>query len=454
MTSVPVTNRAELLSALRAGKFDAILGTPESDWLDFKSAPYRMDIPKGPWEYAKDVASFANAAGGLIVIGYKTEKTATDLESKAASCGLVPKALVDAKQMADTLLNLVYPEMRDVELRWFPDDASESSGVLVIDVPPQRDQDKKFILKKVFTDEGKYEPALAIPTRAGANTNWTHAETIHADLGRARFANLVGALEELVGQLRAVTAKDSLEILPSSDQSQRANERIDAMIREMQWKGTPAYFLQAIPPANTRVLEQLHGSGGVSSALQRPAVLRSLGWHFASGLEPEVRGGGLAVVQGNRSMIWIDRDGFATSGVTADPEFLGWAMNQGREGKPGPYVINSLALVEYTLEFFRFVHAVLVPRAASGRWILRIATRGFKDASGGVKLAGGPPHQWHRAVKLATGDVLGDEIASSGDAKRDSFEALERVYGLFGLGSEDIPFTEGRSVSEELVMKQ
>jgi hypothetical protein len=48
---------------------------PEGTWLEGKSKPYLLSEEPQKWELAKDVASFANAeAGGLIVIGVRTER--------------------------------------------------------------------------------------------------------------------------------------------------------------------------------------------------------------------------------------------------------------------------------------------------------------------------------------------------------------------------------------------
>jgi hypothetical protein len=45
----------------------------ESDWLEAKPAPYRLDKEAEAFELAKDVAALANAAGGIIVIGARTK---------------------------------------------------------------------------------------------------------------------------------------------------------------------------------------------------------------------------------------------------------------------------------------------------------------------------------------------------------------------------------------------
>lgn len=51
-----------------AGHAGALVGLPEGNWLDAKGAPYQLDQDAGKYELARDVAAFANADGGLILI--------------------------------------------------------------------------------------------------------------------------------------------------------------------------------------------------------------------------------------------------------------------------------------------------------------------------------------------------------------------------------------------------
>jgi hypothetical protein len=45
-----VRDRTELLAALERGDFDAVIGTPEDQGMEFKEEPYVLDKPKGPYE--------------------------------------------------------------------------------------------------------------------------------------------------------------------------------------------------------------------------------------------------------------------------------------------------------------------------------------------------------------------------------------------------------------------
>jgi predicted HTH transcriptional regulator len=67
--AVAVNSLAELFEALGRGDLDAILGTPEGPWLDFKSQSYKLDTPAGVADMAADAAAFANTRDGVLLLG-------------------------------------------------------------------------------------------------------------------------------------------------------------------------------------------------------------------------------------------------------------------------------------------------------------------------------------------------------------------------------------------------
>ncbi|MEN0014932.1 MAG: hypothetical protein AAGC46_16300 [Solirubrobacteraceae bacterium] len=83
------TDVAALLAATREGQITlesarglvaggharALVGMNEGTWLDGKAEPYPLGDPVGKWELAKDVAAFATAVGGLIVIPARPRST-------------------------------------------------------------------------------------------------------------------------------------------------------------------------------------------------------------------------------------------------------------------------------------------------------------------------------------------------------------------------------------------
>lgn len=130
------------------------LGVRESDRLDWKLAPY--DKKGGGDEFAKDVASFANARGGLLVLG-----VAEDRHTSAAS-KLIPFLVSDGleRQMRSWLPSRLDPAVPG--LRFHPVTDEDGEGVLVIEVPESPDAPHL-----VRTSSGS-----GYPMRFGTHTEW------------------------------------------------------------------------------------------------------------------------------------------------------------------------------------------------------------------------------------------------------------------------------------------
>lgn len=71
---MPVSTIAELVQALTKQRWDDVLGNAEGSWVDFKMAPHNIGDERGKVTLASDVAAFANASGGVLLIGFETQK--------------------------------------------------------------------------------------------------------------------------------------------------------------------------------------------------------------------------------------------------------------------------------------------------------------------------------------------------------------------------------------------
>jgi hypothetical protein len=436
-----VSDLADLLSALQRRDFERLLGTEEAEWIDFKKEPYRLDEHKGKWEYAKDVAAFANVGGGAIVIGVKTDQSVTELQSKAASYQPIPKNLVNRKSYFDVLAGGVYPDVIGVRLSWFPDDPALESGLLLIEVPKQSERDRPFIVSRMLGPTDNPTVAVGIPIREGGDTRWMRPERLHA---------LVATAAARPGEQASVASTAAAaEARALAERSARADARVELVCNEIESDGDPSYVLQAIPPGPPTFISDLHDA--VRTALEYPSSLRGhLGFNVKFGEPLSARDGGLASL-GSRHAIVLDRDALLTYGVNAGPRYLGWGINERKEGPP--FHINSLALVETTLEFYRTVYMVLAPRVPAGHWAFRIVGRGWSRA--GLALAPGVPQgAWMHRAAPASSDTLDERLPGTGSAPEDAFRALQRVYGVFGLPPSAIPFTANGMISEDDVKRR
>jgi hypothetical protein len=216
----------------------------------------------------------------------------------------------------------------------------------------------------------------------------------HHDLDRI-WARAAEASQE---QARARFGEDLTAALGASQIGQaaadaQAGKRLDELEEWQGWEGWPVYCLQALPPAGTR-LDDLHEPDGLRGAVQHMKVLRPNGFNLRPRADLEVRAGGLAYLADPRRAFRLDSDGTLTAGALATYDYLGWGLDS-RTSTPGQVPLNSIVLVEFTLEFFRFVHRELLTRARPGPWRFRVVCRRMKT--------GPPMGPGHGTVALGQG---------------------------------------------------
>lgn len=177
---------------VRGGRADLLIGQPEGPWLDVKGRGYDLSGDAGKISLAQDVAKFANAEhGGLIIIG---------LEAKKVPGGEVIKSIrpvtVDGKELRrheQAISNRLYPppeflslEVVDVEL----------GQVVLIDTPPQPEELKPFLVHGAIVNgeiEGSF---ISIIRRRGEASIPIQAQAIHSTLAAGRALLRRGQLPE------------------------------------------------------------------------------------------------------------------------------------------------------------------------------------------------------------------------------------------------------------------
>jgi hypothetical protein len=327
-------------------------------------------------------------------------------------------------------------------MRWFPDDPNAPPGIFVIEVPAQ-DQDKKhFLVERMLSEQGKpTSAAVGVPRREGDRVEWLRAEEIHGLISNGLWASKAGPSR---------FEKDEVD---RAAQKKRAAARLDEITKLQEWADSPRYFLQALPPpGGPRMLPSFHDEAGIRGAFPNPPkqLRATAGFNLQTHRSPDVRDGGLVYFADPRKALWLDLDGLFTAGVV-ERDFLGWKLNDRAGGKP--LKINSLVLVEFTKEFFRFVHEVLKPRAGSGPWSYSVSIRSFRRPPG-MGLASGTPVDADFRGELTGSPDAGDyEFEESGSAGKDALEALKWIYTLFGHPASAIPFVRDGEISDDEIRR-
>lgn len=201
-------------SVIRAGHPELLIGTFESEWLDAKRSPYRLDLAAERYELAKDVAAFANAAGGLILIGVKTKGRPEGDEIRSVNeCVL---ADVSPREWRSLIDKRVHPRIEGLSVERI-ERSSVERGVVLVQVPGQADRQKPFLVLGTRNGSQVSELGFTYAIRDGDGTRAPRIEVVH-QLIRAGQAALESndALEQVadirsdIERLRLATWEDWL----------------------------------------------------------------------------------------------------------------------------------------------------------------------------------------------------------------------------------------------------
>jgi hypothetical protein len=176
-------SRDVIVQVLRAGHPEALLGQPESICLDVKRQHYDLTDAAGKISLAQDVARFANAeSGGVLIVGMQGKKVpGGEIISAITPIQLGGR---DIRRYGQTIESYVFPLVEDLEL--FGVDAEAGSQLLAISVPPQAEELKPFLVHGAIV-KGKVEGAfVSIVRRRGEHSVPIIAPAIHAMLAAGR----------------------------------------------------------------------------------------------------------------------------------------------------------------------------------------------------------------------------------------------------------------------------
>ena len=441
---MPVPEPNELYISLSRGPqgFDAIRGTPESDWIDFKKSHYVLSGQKAKLELAKDVSGFANNRGGVICVGIETERPPNQNLEVASTLTPVRMKLLDCRQVRDILRRYVYPLIVDLECRVW--EMEEDTGVLTIGIPRQDSEDRPFVVTEGISKDGEhYGNMFGWFVRDGDATQPVLPASIH-DLLRDgyRFRRALPGF----GSAPAPPAPEAV-ILNEQDEGLRlARAKEDA--ETLRVADQPYLVVQAWKRPGFRVPDI---QGQFKKHFVSPAQIRGdegFNIGFPTGVDV-LQGGGLRKARQEHISLSVLPDGLST--LVVGDSVLGWGMAS-RASSRG--LINPIPLVELVYEFCRFVATYV--QGASNESGFSVQARLLRlDVNGARLLAQGPGGYGHelRGAKLPGGGAkeVVTEVFGGADPEHAAFELLADLYRQYGLAESAVPFadTEDRSISKE-----
>ncbi len=145
---------AQIRDILTRRAVSELLDSLESEFIDFKGEPYRLDDESQKLELAKDVSAFANTHGGFIVLGIKTKKVAEYSADVADELRPIPKNLFNQEQYRNIARDWIYPPLNELQIVLIPSDGDAEKVFAILEIPESALINKPFLLIR-GADESK-----------------------------------------------------------------------------------------------------------------------------------------------------------------------------------------------------------------------------------------------------------------------------------------------------------
>lgn len=221
--------REEARAILGNGDFDQFIDTPEGLEIEFKGEPYRIEQDSQRFELAKDVSGFANAAGGLIVIGARTERDDHVAVDVVSELRLLRRGLVDEEQYGAIVRDRVYPRLRELHVHFYASAAEGDRGLVAIDVPPQEEVDRYFLIQRPLAEGVDRTPGwlVGLAVRGIGRVEERRIGEIHTLVNRGLVVGRqLGDVVEGMAELRDLITREA------AAPAQTPADRLDALIDE------------------------------------------------------------------------------------------------------------------------------------------------------------------------------------------------------------------------------
>ena len=430
---------------LSAGQFDSLVGIHETVEIEFKGQPYRLGESHGKYELAKDVSALANARGGAIIVGVRTERSDSHPSDVAREVRPVPRQLVDQRQHEDVIRSWIFPPPEGCAVELFRDPRSSEAVLGFIKVPTQRPSIGPFVVSRVVEDEsGRVQGAtLALFERRTAGSPPLSPHEVQSLLRDGKLFR------------RAIDERSSLPLeepqipdarpAPKSGTislSDRTRDRAAALIDLTDLAAAPTLVFAATPRPDVDASQMFASEDDpVTLALVHPPEIRAMGFDLTTHQHPDiVRGLSRRSLLRSYKALELWRDGTLVFVATAGEEFLCWG-----ERAPNEQLrVHPVALIEATYLFCKLASTLFaIPRLQPREVAYTVHLRRMCIGSQPPLLAPGPRRpRMTRDYRPGPGCEADWFLEDSplADPASVAFDLVKQVYAWFGHTYDRIPY--------------
>jgi len=431
----------EVMNVLGSGKFDALIGTIESEFLEFKGSPYPLDSTKNKLELAKDVSSLANIGGGIIVIGVGTSFSEGYPHEYIERIRSFESKIINVKQYEEIIAKWIYPSC-NVKIEWMPSQEDPNKGLVYIFMPESLDSQKPFLVVSVFVDDNKeLGNVVGFFQRKGERVaHWSSEELHHAFKDGLRFDDHLSEIRETFEKILANNKTKQSTGIALSIKEQRIKNAISAL----GLKDNITYVLYGYPDIDLEIKGLFESrQANIVKLIDGPPVLRYAGFDISTYEQSRIIDGEVrrSIIKPYKLLeVW--RDGLIIFVAPGDDDFLCW----GNYNKQDLLKVNTIALVESVYLFILFITEVFkageVPKCDVhiGLQVLNIP----KGRKFGLPKR---PHQFFANFDLAyiqSDVIIAEETIRWNQEKVEvlAYRILCGFYRKFGLEDEFIPYVK------------
>jgi hypothetical protein len=432
----------QVLDILHNGNFEDLIGTIENEVIDFKGNLYQLNSTKEKLELAKDVSAFANANGGIILMGVGTSITQEHPRETIDKIRPFGRNMINTQQYEDIIADWIYPKP-SCEVNWAPSSHEQNKGIAYISIPESTTHKKPFLVNKILDENDKVlGNIVGFFQRKGDKVDHMSAEELHHMLKDGlRFDEHLSHLS---------VAKPSEKVIPDENLSEKINTRINSAMQVVGLQDSTTYCLAVFPLQHIEIPSLFEKrDSDIVKLIENPPELRYAGFDLSTDSPSKIINGELRrVVIKPYKLLEVWQDGTIIFVADGDEGYLCWGDYSMKEFLR----INTIALIESVYLFILFVKQIYEAANCSPQ---RIEVRLELQNIPSEKKYGLPKYmpgsiRWYANVDLVAatfGELVVNKELHWGKTSAEAlaYQIVADFYAKFGMEHEFIPYTREES---------